>query len=109
MVAESSVSEGDVMPPKAVSAALSRLATRWMSAVGSVSASGHEVSPRMRRKPARSPSGRDSVGRIGGLERREFGGVYVMKSEGGREETRGQQRRRSGRSKGGRGRLLIIG
>eukprot|EP00965_Chrysotila_dentata_P027078 898715-Pleurochrysis_carterae.AAC.1 len=63
MVAESSMSEGDVMPPKAVSAALSRSATRWTSAVGLASASGHEVSPRIRRKPAseeRRAPGRDS-------------------------------------------------
>eukprot|EP00965_Chrysotila_dentata_P203446 6181722-Pleurochrysis_carterae.AAC.2 len=61
MVAESSASEGDVLPPKETSAALSRSATRWTSAVGLASASGHEVSPRMQRNPARSASGRDSV------------------------------------------------
>eukprot|EP00965_Chrysotila_dentata_P016481 545900-Pleurochrysis_carterae.AAC.3 len=61
IVAESSASDGDVMPPKAMSAALSRSATKWTSAVGSESTSGHEVSQRVRRKLARSASGNDSV------------------------------------------------
>eukprot|EP00965_Chrysotila_dentata_P111586 3689307-Pleurochrysis_carterae.AAC.1 len=61
MVAESSASEGDVMPPKDTSAALSRSATKWTSDVVSASVSGQEVSPRVQRNSARSASGRDSA------------------------------------------------